>query len=151
MDSRRRRVDGTLRHAVLVADQHCRGINCASPIRDIDHIHPYARGGDTSFTNSQGLSKACHTTRDHPAMQVTADPGSRMTTWHTPTGLTHHSLPPPTLGHGSLTPQQIRLRHWQTHPTRHSNNASSTSLSTITDNIPPAEQHRCNLLSGPQR
>ncbi|MDX6317851.1 MAG: hypothetical protein QOD35_1251, partial [Nocardioidaceae bacterium] len=116
MDSRRRRVDGSLRQAVLVADQHCRGINCASPIRDIDHIHPYAHGGDTSFTNSQGLSKACHTTRDHPAMQVTADPTSRKTTWRTPTGLTHHSLPPPALGHGSLTAHQIRLRHWQTHP-----------------------------------
>jgi hypothetical protein len=116
MDTRRRRVDGTLRQAVLVADQHCRGINCASPIRDVDHIDPYAHGGHTSFTNSQGLSKACHTTRDHPAMHVTADPTSRMTTWTTPTGLTHHSLPPPTLGHGSLTPHQIRLRHWQTHP-----------------------------------
>jgi hypothetical protein len=116
MDSRRRRVDGSLRQAVRVADQHCRGINCASPIRDVDHVHPYARGGDTSFANSQGLSKACHTTRDHPTMQVVADPDSRMTTWHTPTGLTHRSLPPPTLGHGSLTPTQIRLRHWQTHP-----------------------------------
>jgi len=116
MDTRRRCVDGNLRDAVLVADQHCRGINCASPIRDIDHVHPYARGGDTSFANSQGLSKACHTTRDHPAMHVDADPTSRKTTWHTPTGLTHHSLPPPTLGNGSLTPTQIRLRHWQTHP-----------------------------------
>jgi hypothetical protein len=116
MDSRRRRVDGTLRQAVLVADQHCRGINCASPIRDVDHVDPYAHGGDTSFANSQGLSKACHTTRDHPAMRVVADPASRMTTWTTPTGLTHRSLPPPTLGHGSLTRDQIRLRHWQTHP-----------------------------------
>jgi hypothetical protein len=116
MDTRRRRVDGSLRQAVLVADQHYRGINCASPIRDIDHVRPYARGGDTSFTNSQGLSRACHTTRDHPAMHVLGDPTSRKTTWHTPTGLTHHSLPPPTLGNGSLTPTQIRLRHWQTHP-----------------------------------
>jgi hypothetical protein len=116
MDSRRRRVDGSLRQAVLVADHHCRGINCASPIREIDHVREYSRGGTTSFGNSQGLSKACHIMRDHPGMRVAADPQSRMTTWRTPTGLVHTSLPPPALGHGSLTREQIRLRHWRTHP-----------------------------------
>jgi Domain of unknown function (DUF222) len=116
IDSRRRLVDGSLRRAVLIADQHCRGIQCASPIRDIDHVYEHSRGGNTSFHNSQGLSKACHNTREHPFMKVTLDPDSRKTTWTTPTGLTHTSLPPPALGHGSLTRLQIQLRHWQTHP-----------------------------------
>jgi hypothetical protein len=116
MDSRRRRVDGALRRAVIVADQHCRGIACASPIRDIDHVHEHGRGGVTSFANSQGLSKGCHQAREHPHMRVTTDPGSRATTWTTPTGLIHVSLPPPALGHGSLTRQQVRDRHWLAHP-----------------------------------
>jgi hypothetical protein len=115
IDSRRRLVDGNLRRAVLIADQHCRGIQCASPIRDIDHVYEHSRGGHTSFRNSQGLSKACHTTREHPAMRVTLDPESRKTTWTTPTGLTHISLPPPALGYGSLTPLQVQLRHWEAH------------------------------------
>jgi hypothetical protein len=116
MDTRRRRVSGNLRRAVTIADQHCRGIACASPIRDIDHIHEHARGGATSFANSQGLSKGCHRAREHPQMRVTADPHSRATTWTTPTGLVHVSIPPPALGHGSLTPHQLQLRHRRAHP-----------------------------------
>jgi hypothetical protein len=69
-----------------------------------------------SAAAGRGLSKACHTSRDHPAMHVVADPASRKTTWRTPTGLTYNFLPPPTLGSGSLTSAQMRLRHWQSHP-----------------------------------
>ena len=38
-DTRRRRfARGALRDFVKVRDQHCRGIQCASPIRDVDHL-----------------------------------------------------------------------------------------------------------------
>jgi hypothetical protein len=135
LDSRRRRVDGSLRRAVIVADQHCRGIACASPIRDIDHVHEHGHGGRTSFANSQGLSKGCHRSREHPHMRVTADPHSRQTTWRTPTGLVHVSLPPPALGHGSLTRQQVRLRHRLAHP------PSSTNDQHPVDRLIHAARH----------
>jgi hypothetical protein len=85
----------SLRQAVLVADQHCRGINRASPISDIDHIHPYAHGAGPSFANIQGLSKARHTTRDHPAMHVIADPTSPKTGCSPRSIIDHHRRHPP--------------------------------------------------------
>jgi hypothetical protein len=82
-------------------------------------------------------------------MHVVADPTSRKTTWTTPTGLTHHSLPPPTLGNGSLTPTQIGSGTGRlTHPTRPSSNVSSISSSTTTEDAPTAEQHQRSVQSG---
>jgi len=115
-DSRRRCYTGTLRDLIRLRDQHCQGIRCPSPITALDHIQPYAHGGPTTPTNGQGLSQNCHTTRDHPHMTVSRDPHTHVVTWHTPTGLTHHNLPPPPLGPGSLTPQQIHHRHQLLHP-----------------------------------
>jgi hypothetical protein len=116
LETRRRLVDAGLRRLVLAADQHCRGIRCASKLRDIDHVREYAKGGSTSFRNTQGLSKGCHVSRDHPQMRVTAHPESRATTWTTPSGLSYVSLPPPALGAGALGRHQIRIRHWLAHP-----------------------------------
>jgi hypothetical protein len=115
-DSRRRCYTGTLRDLIRLRDQHCQGIRCPSPITTLDHIHPHAHGGPTAPTNAQGLSQNCHTTRDHPHMTVNRNPHTRVVTWHTPTGLTHKNLPPPPLGPGSLTPQQIHHRHQLLHP-----------------------------------
>lgn len=94
-DTRRRRFDGALRDLVIARDQHCRGIQCSSPIRDIDHLDPHAGGGRTVLTNGQGLSEGCHITRDDPRMHVSRDTDTGVVTWTTPTGLTWRSLPPP--------------------------------------------------------
>ncbi|MBA3311158.1 MAG: DUF222 domain-containing protein [Nocardioidaceae bacterium] len=115
-DSRRRRFDGALRDLITIRDQQCRGIRCASPIRDIDHPVEYASGGHTTPANAQGLSKNCHTTREHPRMRVVPDADTSLITWRTPSGLTYRSLPPPALGPGSLKPAQVRLRHRLLHP-----------------------------------
>lgn len=117
-DTKRRHFDGHLRDFVLVRDQHCRGIRCASPIRDIDHVLEYANCGLTTAENGQGLSENCHTMREHPRMRVDGDTESGVVTWHTPSGLTYRSLPPPVLGAGSTTARQRRHRGWLLHPPR---------------------------------
>lgn len=115
-DTRRRKFDGSLRAVATVRDQHCRGINCAAPITEHDHIEDHADGGPTSFGNDQGLSGGCHAAKSHPQMTVRKDRDTCVTTWRTPSGLVHHNLPPPALGHGSLPPDQMRFRRLLLHP-----------------------------------
>jgi hypothetical protein len=115
-DTRRRRIDGSLRALATARDQHCRGIQCASPIADFDHLHEHARGGVTTLENAQGLSRSCHTTRDDPRMQVERNPRTGVVTWTTPSGLTWRSLPPPSQAPGLLLPRHLRWRHLLTHP-----------------------------------
>ena len=114
-DTRRRRVDGTVREIATIRDQHCQGIQCASPIRAWDHIEDHSRGGATSLPNAQGLSVNCHRSKEHPQMRVSRD-DTGVVTWRTPSGLTWRTLPPPPLGPGSLTRAQIMLRHALRHP-----------------------------------
>lgn len=115
-DTRRRRFDGALREFIVARDRHCRGIKCASPIRDIDHITPFANAGRTSVANGQGLSKNCHTTREHPRMRLDHGALSALVTWTTPSNRIYRSLPPPALGVGATTAAQRRRRHWLLHP-----------------------------------
>lgn len=117
-DPKRRHFVNSIRDFVLVRDQHCRGIRCASPIRDIDHIIEYTKGGPTTAKNSQGLSKNCHTMRDHPLMRVTPETDTGAIIWTTPTNRIFRSLPPPVLGAGSTTADQRRYRNWILHPPR---------------------------------
>ncbi|MBA2716634.1 MAG: DUF222 domain-containing protein [Propionibacteriales bacterium] len=115
-DTKRRHFDGHLRDFILVRDQHCRGIRCASRVRDIDHVLEYAKGGLTTAENGQGLSENCHTMREHPRMRVDRDIETGVVTWQTPSGLEHRSLPPPTVGAGATTPVQRRYRNWLIDP-----------------------------------
>lgn len=115
-DTKRRHFDGHLRDFILVRDQHCRGIRCASPIRDIDHVLEYAKGGLTTAENGQGLSENCHTMREHPRLRVDRDTETGVVTWQTPSGLEHRSLSPPPLGAGATSPVQRRYRNWLIDP-----------------------------------
>lgn len=115
-DPSRRRFDGALRDFISGRDGHCRGIKCSSPIRDIDHIQPHRSGGPATADNGQGLSKNCHTSRDHPGMRLTRDAETGVVTWTTPSGRRYHSLPPPALGHGASSATQRRYRRWMLHP-----------------------------------
>lgn len=112
----RRFARGALRDFVKVRDQHCRGIACASPIRDVDHLVEYRHGGATTASNSQGLSRNCHRARDDARMQVSRDERTGVVTWLTPSGLVHRSLPPPSLAPGSLNRSQRTLRSALLHP-----------------------------------
>lgn len=116
IDTRRRRFDGALRELIMLRDQHCQGIACASPIRDVDHIIEHAVGGRTTRTNGQGLSQNCHIGRSDRRMTVSREPGSGVVVWQTPVGLEYRSLPPPALGSGSGDASQVRLRHRLLHP-----------------------------------
>lgn len=109
LDTRRRRFDGALRRLITTRDQTCRGVGCTAPIRDIDHVVTHAAGGATSAANGHGLCQRTHTIRDHPGWALTTHPDSSIT-WTTPTGHHYTSRPPPVLGHGSLTPQQLTRR-----------------------------------------
>ncbi len=114
-DTRRRRIDGSLRALVTARDQHCRGIQCAAPITDLDHLREYAKGGPTTLDNAQGLSKGCHTAREDPRMRVDRNRHTGVVTWTTPSGLVYHSLPPPPHASG-LTRTQRNLRKLLLHP-----------------------------------
>jgi hypothetical protein len=116
IDARRRRFDGLERELVILRDQHCQGIQCASPIRDVDHIIEYCEGGHTVASNGQGLSKNCHVARDDPRMRVSRDPDTAVVRWETSTGLVYRNLPPPALGSGTGDTRQLQLRHFLLHP-----------------------------------
>ena len=113
-DPRRRKADGSLRALVIARDQHCRGIQCASPITDLDHLLEHAKGGLTTLENLQGESENCHTTRDDPRMHVTRDHDTGVVTWTTPSGRVYRSLPPPAMVGGSR--RQRFLRGLLVHP-----------------------------------
>jgi len=112
IDTRRRRFDGLLRKLIIARDQECRGPGCTGTIRDIDHLLPHAAGGPTTATNSQGLCTSTHTCRHHPGWKVTTSPDTAVggVEWTTPTGHRYQSRPPPALGHGSHTHEQLLAR-----------------------------------------
>ncbi len=139
-DTRRRRFDGSLRDLITVRDQHCRGIRCASPIVDIDHIIEFARGGPTTLHNGQGLSENCHISREDPRMRVTSDALTGVATWNTPSGLTYRNLPPPSLAPGSLSRTQVAMRHALVHPP--DSQLEVTLLRHVIDRVRFSERHR---------
>ncbi|MBC3193246.1 DUF222 domain-containing protein [Pseudonocardia sp. C8] len=54
-DPRRRYFDGVLAALIRIRDDdRCRDPYCGAPCRNIDHIHPDAQGGPTSYTNGRG-------------------------------------------------------------------------------------------------
>jgi len=107
-DPRRRKADGSLRALVIARDQHCRGIQCASPISDLDHVLEHTNGGLTTLANLQGTSKNCHTSRDDPRMHLTRDHDTGVVTWTTPTGRIYRTLPPPALITANRSQRSLR-------------------------------------------
>jgi Domain of unknown function (DUF222)/HNH endonuclease len=105
MDTKRRRFDGPLRTFLKLADQTCRQPVCGGPVRELDHIQPYAEGGPTSGRNGESLCKPDHIVRYLKGWRLSQRPhprGGRPTViWRTPSGRTYESRPPPVLGPGS--------------------------------------------------
>ncbi len=116
IDPRRRRFEGMVRELITLRDQHCQGIQCASPIRDIDHIIEHSKGGLTVPTNGQGMSENCHVGKDDPRLTVARDPDTEVVTWETATGLVYRNMPPPALGSGTGDPDQLQMRQFMLHP-----------------------------------
>ena len=124
MDAATRCFEGSLRRFVLWRDQRSRFPYSSAPIREVDHLVEYRRGGRTSAGNGHGLDKGSHVTRDHPGITVRALPvltdeqlhrlreNAPTVRWQMPTGHCYDSSPPPALGHGNTfaIPPQVSVR-----------------------------------------
>lgn len=110
MDPHTRCFTGSLRRFCLWRDQTSRFPGSTAPIRDVDHIVEYARGGPTTAGNGHGLDKSNHVIRDHPEVAVRALTMAELRAnaptmrWTLPTGHSYDSDPPPALGYGSEYP-----------------------------------------------
>ncbi len=101
MDTRARRFAGRLRDLIVWRDQTCRTAWCEAPIRHVDHIKPYAAGGETTADNAQGLCEACNylkeTTGWHTDLIDTSNRsggGGKVIEITTPTGHRYRSKAP---------------------------------------------------------
>ncbi|MDZ4091945.1 MAG: DUF222 domain-containing protein [Arthrobacter sp.] len=99
LDSRARLFSPGLRRFVTARDATCRTPYCDAPIRHLDHIIPWHRGGPTTQSNGAGLCEACNHTKETPGWSSRPRPGPRHTLdVTTPTGHTYHSTAPPLPG-----------------------------------------------------
>lgn len=107
MDSRRRLFSGSLRRLLQLRDPVCRMPWCDAPARQVDHIHPIARGGHTGAINAAGLCQRHNLIKEEPgwSAEVTVtglDPGGGAHEYQltTPTGREYPCVAAPLLGHG---------------------------------------------------
>ncbi|NYF99566.1 HNH endonuclease signature motif containing protein [Janibacter cremeus] len=107
MDSARRLFSGSLRRLLQLRDPVCRMPWCDAPARQVDHIHPVARGGHTVAINAAGLCQRHNLVKEEPgwSAEVTVtglDPGGGPHEFHltTPTGREHRCVAAPLFGHG---------------------------------------------------
>lgn len=106
-DSRRRVFSGALRRFLVARDQVCRTPWCDAPVRHVDHVLPFARGGETTETNGDGLCEACNYAKEAPGWKhevVEARDGTHLIRITTPTGHTYESPAPPVLPTLGLRP-----------------------------------------------
>lgn len=115
MDSARRLFSGVLRQLVELRDATCRMPWCDAPIREIDHVSPHARGGETTAANAMGDCQAHNLAKEAPGWRAEVvstglDPGSgaHEVTLTTPTGSEHQCVAPPLLGHGRGSTDRAR-------------------------------------------
>ena len=99
LDSRARIFPPGLGRFIQVRDNTCRTPYCDAPIRHLDHIVPWHRGGPTTHDNGAGLCEACNHTKETPGWTVKPRRGPRHTLEvTTPTGHSYHSTAPPLPG-----------------------------------------------------
>ncbi|WP_196841498.1 HNH endonuclease, partial [Arthrobacter sp. CAN_A1] len=116
MDSKARLFTTAQRRFITARDDTCRTPYCDAPIRHIDHIVAWHRGGSTSMSNGAGLCEACNHTKETPGWTAQPHPapdpgpgsgsGSGIGSRHTfrittPTGHTYDSTAPPLPGIGT--------------------------------------------------
>ncbi|MGI8591721.1 MAG: DUF222 domain-containing protein [Nakamurella sp.] len=93
MDSRQRLFPATAQKFLILRDQTCRTPWCDAPIRQIDHLIPFASGGPTHIGNGQGLCQACNLHKQASGWRSWANRDGTVHT-NTPTGHTYLSSPP---------------------------------------------------------
>ena len=106
VDSRQRIFAGRLRRLIELRDATCRVPWCDAPVREVDHVRPVARGGETSASNGMGVCQRHNLDKEAPGWRAEVistglDPGGgphevRLTT---PAGEVR-CLAPPLLGLG---------------------------------------------------
>jgi len=125
MDSRRRLFPAAAQKFLILRDQTCRTPWCDAPIRHIDHITPYGRGGPTHLHNGQGLCQACNLSKQAPHWKSWTDPNNTDNTDNTvytttPTGHHYTSNPPthrnPHPGRTSQPSKNTSHKHCSTSP-----------------------------------
>ena len=84
LDSVRRRFPTVLSKMLKIRDDTCATPWCNSPAQDIDHRHPWAKGGTTSWANGLGLCKRCNQRKENRGWTYTGTPDHLTVT--TPTG-----------------------------------------------------------------
>jgi hypothetical protein len=95
---------GALRRFVLLRDPTCRAPWCTAPVRHVDHVRPWFRGGTTSAANASGCCVGHNQVKEQPGWAVSvshegllADGRPHVTSWRSPTGHTWESVAPPLL------------------------------------------------------
>ncbi|MFL6105900.1 MAG: HNH endonuclease [Marmoricola sp.] len=95
MDSRNRFFPRGLAEFIGLRDRWCRNVYCGAPIRQTDHVRPFADGGATSAENGQGLCADCNLSKQAAGFTSTPVPGSTHTVeMVTPTGHAYRTGPP---------------------------------------------------------
>ena len=87
LESRRRRFPEGLAKMIKLRDDICATPGCNSPIQDVDHRHPWAKGGSTSWNNATGLCKRCNLRKELPGWSYGGTVDALTVT--TPTGHTY--------------------------------------------------------------
>lgn len=91
MDSRSRRPPPGLAEFVTLRDGGiCRTPGCNAPVRNLDHLHRHADGGETSERNLAGTCERCNQAREAPGWRASPSPDGSITVT-TPTGHTYTS------------------------------------------------------------
>lgn len=99
-DDRRRLFTGPLRRFLVARDQVCRTPWCDAPVRHVDHVLPWARGGRTTADGGEGLCEACNYAKETAGWShevVDLPDGTHTVKITTPSGHTYYSQPPPVL------------------------------------------------------
>ncbi|SDX33802.1 protein of unknown function [Arthrobacter sp. cf158] len=100
MDSKARLFPPRLRRFIETRDDTCRTPYCDAPIRHIDHIIPWHKGGTTTLSNGAGLCEACNHTKENPGWTTKLLSGeAHSMELSTPTGHTYQSTAPPLPGY----------------------------------------------------
>ncbi|MGY5765249.1 HNH endonuclease [Brachybacterium sp. DNPG3] len=98
VDARRRDFSAHVRRFVVLRDQACRAPYCDAKIRDVDHVHRYADGGESTVDNAAGHCWHFNLVLEEDGWESRLDgpetetPGTLRIT--TPTGHEYTSRPP---------------------------------------------------------
>jgi hypothetical protein len=98
-DRTSRRFTGWLAKLLRLRDGVCREPYCDAPIRHVDHITPWRRGGPTTYPNGRGVCERHNHIRELPGWTVETlrlgrDGQPHLIATTTPTGHTYFSRPP---------------------------------------------------------